>query len=65
VGQAHVAPAQLDLGQLHGLATMSCTSASVRLGSLLFHKGADALDDLARALGLARGFSSAPAGPLR
>jgi hypothetical protein len=30
------------------------------LGSLLFHERADALDDLARALGLARRFSSAP-----
>ena len=30
--------------------TIECTSASARLGSLLFHERADALDDLARAL---------------
>lgn len=35
---------------------MLATSANWRLGSLFFHEVADALDDLARALGLVGGF---------
>jgi hypothetical protein len=54
VGQAHVAAAQLDLGQLHASSTMPArrpVCGWVRCAS----RSADALDDLARALGLARG----------
>jgi hypothetical protein len=55
VCQAHVAAAQLDLGQLHRLAHHVVHLASCAIGLAALHEGADALDDLAGALGLARG----------
>ncbi len=53
--QAHVAPAQLDAGQLHRFADHGRHVGRRAVGFAALHEGTDALDDLARALGLLRG----------
>ncbi|CAM3914362.1 hypothetical protein ACAN107058_19800 [Paracidovorax anthurii] len=52
VGQAHVVAAQFDVGQFHRLAHHALHVGQGAVGLALFHEGADALDDLAGALGL-------------